>query len=341
MKQLSFLDRHLTWWILGAMAVGLALGKFLPAVPQALQGMSWGATNVPIAIGLMVMMYPPLAKANYRLMPKVFRNAKLLGVSLALNWIVGPLLMFGLAVMFLRDDPGYMGGLILIGLARCIAMVLVWNDLAEGNRELAAGLVAVNSLFQVVAYSMYAWLFMSEMPAWLGIQTTALHVPVSLVAETVALYLGVPFVLGALSREVLIRKKGKQWFDREFVPRISPWTLVALLFTIVVMFSLKGDQILALPLDVVKVSIPLVLYFGLMFLLSMLLSRRVGARHAECTAVAFTASGNNFELAIAVAVAMFGIESPQAFVGVVGPLIEVPTLLAMVKVAKSFGKGSR
>ena len=340
MKQLSFLDRHLTWWILGAMAAGLALGKFLPAVPQALQGMSWGATNIPIAIGLMVMMYPPLAKANYRLMPKVFQNVKLVGFSLALNWIVGPILMFGLAVVFLHDEPGYMSGLILIGLARCIAMVLVWNDLAEGNRELAAGLVAVNSLFQVVAYSFYAWLFMSELPAVLGIQSMALNVPMSLVAETVALYLGVPFVLGALSREVAVRKKGEEWFNREFVPRISPWTLVALLFTIVVMFSLKGDQILALPLDVVRVSLPLILYFGLMFLVSMLLGRRMDACHADCTAVAFTASGNNFELAIAVAVAMFGIDSEQAFVGVVGPLIEVPALLVMVWVSRAFKPGS-
>ncbi len=340
MKQLSFLDRHLTWWILGAIVVGLVLGKFLPFVPRALEGMAWGATNIPIAIGLMVMMYPPLAKANYRLMPKVFQNAKLVGFSLALNWIVGPVLMFGLAVVFLRDEPGYMSGLILIGLARCIAMVLVWNDLAEGNRELAAGLVAVNSLFQVVAYSFYAWLFMSELPAWLGIRSMALNVPMSLVAETVALYLGVPFVLGALSREVAIRNKGEEWFNREFVPRISPWTLVALLFTIVVMFSLKGDQILALPLDVLRVSLPLVLYFGLMFLVSMLLGRRMDACHADCTAVAFTASGNNFELAIAVAVAMFGIDSQQAFVGVVGPLIEVPALLVMVRVSRAFKQGS-
>lgn len=340
MKQLSFLDRHLTWWILGAMAAGLALGKFLPFVPKALESMAWGATNIPIAIGLMVMMYPPLVKANYRLMPKVFQNAKLVGCSLVLNWIVGPVLMFGLAVVFLRDEPGYMSGLILIGLARCIAMVLVWNDLAEGNRELAAGLVAVNSLFQVVAYSFYAWLFMSELPAWLGIQSMALNVPMSLVAETVALYLGVPFVLGALSREVVIRNKGEEWFNREFVSRISPWTLVALLFTIVVMFSLKGDQILALPLDVLRVSLPLILYFGLMFLVSMLLGRRTDACHADCTAVAFTASGNNFELAIAVAVAMFGIDSQQAFVGVVGPLIEVPALLVMVRVSRAIKQGS-
>ena len=333
-KRLSFLDRHLTWWILAAMAIGLALGKWVPSVPQLLGNMQVGTTNIPLAVGLILMMYPPLAKANYRLLPEVFRNTKLVTLSIVLNWVVGPVLMFGLAVLFLRDEPGYLSGLILIGLARCIAMVLVWNDLAGGNRELGAGLVALNSVFQVVAYGFYAWLFISE----LGLPSMAVDVPVAMVAQSVAIYLGIPFLAGFVSREWFVQRRGLAWYEQSFLPQISPLTLISLLFTIVAMFSLKGDQITALPLDVLRISLPLVVYFVGMFLLSMLLGRRLGASHGDNTAVAFTAAGNNFELAIAVAVAVFGLQSDQAFVGVIGPLIEVPALLLLVRVAKRMAR---
>ncbi len=337
-KHLSFLDRHLTWWILAAMALGLVLGKWLPIVPQTLGRVQVGTTNVPLAIGLILMMYPPLAKANYRMLPEVFRNTKLVVLSIVLNWLVGPVLMFGLAVLFLQDAPGYLSGLILIGLARCIAMVLVWNDLAGGNRELGTGLVALNSLFQVVAYGFYAWLFIAELPAWLGLPSVAVAVPVAMVAQSVAIYLGIPFLAGFVSREWLVRVKGLVWYEQSFIPLISPLTLVALLFTIVAMFSLKGDQIISLPLDVLKVAIPLVLYFVGMFFISMMLGKRLGASHGDNMAVAFTAAGNNFELAIAVSVAVFGLQSDQAFVGVIGPLVEVPALLLLVRVAQRMKK---